>query len=180
MGELILIQQPRRVSEMGILGSSKGTSYATGVAPAADPPIRAPTPTTAVSMGPAVGANQILRALDSISNPEPPQRMTATGDPLPSYTDKARGLPARFTPEPPYVPPPQVTPRQVPADAGGGGGGGGGAAGSTDDAGGAAADAPVFLGLTQKQLVIGGAVALGAFLLLRKKKHGAGDGGGLI
>ena len=35
----------------------------------------------------------------------------------------------------------------------------------------------MFLGLTQKQLVIGGALAVGAFLLLRKKKrHGAAEG----
>lgn len=176
MGELILIQQPRRVREMGALGSSKGNSYATGQAPAAPPSVPSPT---AVSMGPGIGANQILRALDSISNPEPPQRMTATGESLPSSVDKARALPARFTPEPAYQPP-QAPPPQAPPDPEGGGGGGGGAPGATaGDGSGASADAPVFLGLTQKQLVIGGAVALGAYLLL-KKKHGSPAAGGVI
>ncbi len=183
MGELFYMQQPRRrpglPSTLGILGSSKGNTYAVGGEGSGSAPAVTP-----ISPG---QLSTVLTTLNAATNPLPPQRITATGATLPGPVNKAATLPRWVRPSPPgvwgtsapiYVPVPYIFPGETPPAVapgppfpGGGGGGGGGLAAGDDQ--GAGADAPVFLGLTQKQLLIGGGVVLAAFLLLRKKKPGA-------
>lgn len=178
MGELVFIQQPRSrrgplPATLGVLGSSKGNSYAVGGSVGPAPAVGPVNPAQVAA---------VLQTLNTIANPEPPQKITATGETMPGAIDKARRLrPPPPPPAPVYVPVPySPIPYAVPVSAAvptvapgapfPGGGGGGAAAGGDDQA--AAADPPVFLGLTQKQLVIGGGVALVAYLLLRKKRPG--------
>ena len=197
MGELFVMNQPRRRSPLpatlGILGSSKGDTY---IAPAVGSGSAQPQPGVGTGQAPpgqapAVGPvdpNQVasvLNTLNTIANPEPPQKITATGEAIPGAAWKASSLPRWVRPSPPppppvvYVQPPPVyvTPGVAPGPAFPGGGGGGGGA-AADDQGAAAGDAPIFLGMTQTQLVIAGGVGLVAFLLLRKKKRpdAAGEG----
>lgn len=190
MGELFLMNQPRRRSPLpaalGILGSSKGNTYVpTEVGSgSAQPQPGVGTGQPAPAVGP-VDPNQVasvLNTLNNIANPEQPQKITATGEALPGPGWKASTLPRWVRPSPVLVPPPTVyvqpppvyvvPPTVAPGPPFPGGGGGGGGAVAGDDQG-AGDEAPVFLGLTQKQLLVGGALAVGAFLLLRKKKRPA-------
>lgn len=205
MGELITIPRRRPGSRyLGILGTSKGTSFVTGGSPSLGP-----SP-TAVSPG-GGGGDSIFHINTGFDQP---QRVSAGGYVLPSSKPRIITPPA---PPPPAPPPPPMfmvggpshyspftNPWRVPwgiipltttvnpdssgqpppgAPTTGGGGGGGGAAdtSSADGTTGDVADPPVFLGLTQKQLLIGGGLAVAAWFLLRKKKPGhaaapAGEG----
>lgn len=189
MGELFVMNQPRRRSPLpgtlGILGSSKGNTYAVGSEGGGGTQVAVPVQPAQVSA--------VLQTLNNIANEQPPQKITATGETVPGSLDKARRFrpptPALQPPPPVYVPIPYswpggTAPSALPAPTAtaapgpafpGGGGGGGGAAAGDDQA--AATDPPVFLGLTQKQLVIGGGLAVVGFLLLRKKRPPAAAGG---
>jgi hypothetical protein len=112
------------------------------------------------------------RQYDAVS-PAAPTSAAAGGSSSPSpYVTPASGpyVAIPFNPSV-WAAPQQLAPPPLP----GGGGGGGGGGGLPDDSGQAApaADPPVFLGLTQKQLLVGGALAVGAFLLFRKGRPAA-------
>ncbi len=186
MGELFYMGRPQRRAQlpavlgpmMGVLGSSKGTSYATG----------GPAPATIVTPVSPTQVASVLRTLNDIANPQPTQRMSATGETGAGSVDKARRL--RPPPPPPPAPAPPVyvalpynplpivqpvavLPAAATAAPGGAfpGGGGGGGATAGDDQGAGAADPAVFLGLTKTQLAIAGGLGLVAFFVLRKKRR---------